>query len=390
MQTLALERTNRLLASAIEGEDPITTARDAIARHTLFAKLDSLIELAESSTVQDAVVHDIREEVTRWDTVVIGALTPSGIDSRQVAAAAALFPHLRERFDALQRTENSTLTHAPTRDQWLRTTWLGAVIAELAFMLGGLVCATRLVRREMNEVLDSQYEVLSRLAAAGEYRDDDTGQHTQRVGELSARIARAMGFSSERADTIRRASALHDVGKIGVPDSILLKPGKLTQREIDVMRKHTIIGHRILDGGRSHIVAVAARIARSHHECWDGTGYPDRLAGNEIPIEARITAVADVFDAIRSKRAYRDAWSLEISLDEIRRRAGTHFDPNVVKAFFKSRCYEGYAVQGGQSQDADSTPLLAQALACNDAEPTNGSMNLRGQLAPARALNVVG
>jgi HD-GYP domain-containing protein (c-di-GMP phosphodiesterase class II) len=146
------------------------------------------------------------------------------------------------------------------------------------------------------------------------------------------------------------------VGKIGIPDAILLKPGKLSPRERDVVRQHTVIGSRILGGGGSAIVAMAAQIARSHHERWDGKGYPDQLVAEEIPIEARITTVADVFDALRSKRPYRDEWALNLCLDEIRRQAGTQFDPVVVNAFLSGRCYEGYAVEGGASQDAEVAP----------------------------------
>jgi putative two-component system response regulator len=178
-----------------------------------------------------------------------------------------------------------------------------------------------------------QLEVLERLAAAAEYRDDDTGQHTHRVGTLAADLAKVLGLPAEQVDLVRRAAPLHDVGKIAIPDSILLKPGRLTPEEYTVMQAHALVGARILSGGRSPLVQMAERIARSHHERWDGTGYPDRLAGEQIPLEARIVAVADVYDALTSDRPYRPAWPRERVLAEIAQGAGTHFDPRVARAF---------------------------------------------------------
>ena len=178
-----------------------------------------------------------------------------------------------------------------------------------------------------------QLEVLERLAAAAEYRDDETGQHTHRVGTLAAKLARALGLPAEQVELVRRAAPLHDVGKIAIPDSILLKPGRLTAEEYAVMQAHALVGARILSGGRSPLVQMAERIARGHHERWDGTGYPDGVAGEQIPLEARIVAVADVYDALTSDRPYRPAWPRERVLAEIAQSAGTHFDPRVARAF---------------------------------------------------------
>ena len=189
------------------------------------------------------------------------------------------------------------------------------------------------VRQRTRELEDAQAEILMRLAAAAEHRDDDTGRHTLRVGELSAAIADALALSPEEVELIGAAAPLHDVGTIGVPDRILLKAGKLTPEEFTVMKTHTGIGAAILAGGRSALVMEAERIALNHHERWDGSGYPNGLAGDAIPLGARIVAVADVFDALTHDRPYRPAWRLDRVMDEIGAQAGRHFDPGVVAAF---------------------------------------------------------
>ena len=174
--------------------------------------------------------------------------------------------------------------------------------------------------------------MLDRLAAAVEFRDDDTGDHTKRVGIFSARLADTIGLGSAATALIKRAAPLHDIGKVGISDGILLKPGPLTPEERAIMQTHTTIGSRMLSKGRSELVRLCERIARSHHERWDGAGYPDRLAGQGIPLEARIVAVADVFDALTHARPYRGARTIKETLDTILVGAGSHFDPVVVKA----------------------------------------------------------
>lgn len=182
---------------------------------------------------------------------------------------------------------------------------------------------------------EAQLEVLARLAAASEARDDDTGQHTRRVGELAARIAKALGLSCDEVELIRLAAPLHDVGKIGIPDSILRKPRALTAAEFAIMQKHTVIGAEMLADGATPHIRMAEMIARSHHEWWNGGGYPDGLLGEEIPLPARIVAVADVYDALTHARPYRPAWKRERVIGELRRKSGTHFEPRVVQAFLE-------------------------------------------------------
>lgn len=188
------------------------------------------------------------------------------------------------------------------------------------------------VRERTRELEESQIEVLDRLATAAEFRDDDTGQHTRRVGELSARLAREIGSAEELVEILRRAAPLHDVGKIAIPDHILRKPGALTTPEREIMCTHTTIGARLLSGGRSILLHTAERIARSHHEWWDGGGYPDGLAGEAIPLAARIVAVADYLDALTHDRPYRQAWPLERAIAGIEEGRGGHFDPVIVDA----------------------------------------------------------
>jgi cyclic di-GMP phosphodiesterase len=192
--------------------------------------------------------------------------------------------------------------------------------------------------RERTRSLDLvRLEVLERLARAAEFRDDATGQHTRRVGRIAALLAEAIGTEPAEVELITRAAPLHDLGKIGIPDHILLKPGKLSAEEFEIMKRHSQIGAAILSGGESPLVSMAEAIARSHHERWDGSGYPDGLTGEAIPFPARIVAVADVFDALTHARPYRPALALDDVIGEIGRQAGRHFDPEVADAFMGFR-----------------------------------------------------
>lgn len=196
------------------------------------------------------------------------------------------------------------------------------------------------VRERTSELDAAQLETLERLARAAEFRDDETGRHTQRVGSLAALLGHTIGLSEVEVALLRRAAPLHDVGKIGVSDTILLKPGTLTQAERTVMQTHTTIGAKILSGGRSQVMKVAEEIALWHHEKWDGSGYPHGRVGEHIPLMARIVAVADVFDALSSARVYRPAWPAEEVLAEIKRQRGIHFDPLLADACWRPPVYQ--------------------------------------------------
>lgn len=188
------------------------------------------------------------------------------------------------------------------------------------------------VRERTGEVVRAQMETIERLAAAGEYRDDETGLHAKRVGELAAALAEVLGEPQNIISLLRRAAPLHDIGKIGVPDSVLLKPGLLTEEEFELMKTHTLIGAKILGGSSHELIRYAAVIALTHHERYDGLGYPAGLEGEFIPLSGRIVAVADAFDALTHQRRYKRAWPLEAAVGEIRKGTGTRYDPKVVEA----------------------------------------------------------
>lgn len=190
-----------------------------------------------------------------------------------------------------------------------------------------------LIEERTRALMETQREVVFRLAQAAEYRDNDTGAHIKRLGYYAMSLAEALGFPRSQADLLYYASFMHDVGKIGIPDQILLKPGKLNDEEWRIMKTHTQIGARLLEGHSSELLRMAAKVALTHHERWDGTGYPTGLAGADIPLEGRIVAICDVFDALLSERPYKRAWTYDETLDEINRLSNTQFDPQVVHCF---------------------------------------------------------
>jgi putative two-component system response regulator len=223
-----------------------------------------------------------------------------------------------------RRLEMETRTHRIRLEQMVkdRTADLWDAIARL--------------ERAERDLRTSREETIERLAIAAEFRHDETAQHIQRMSRYCALLASNAGMDSERSETIRVASLMHDVGKIGIPDHILLKPGPLTPDERAIMQQHTDIGFRILAGSSSELLATAADIAWTHHERVDGSGYPRGLKGDAIPIEGRIAAIADVFDALSSDRAYKTAFSLVTAVEGMRKARGTHFDPELLDVFLNS------------------------------------------------------
>ncbi len=193
-----------------------------------------------------------------------------------------------------------------------------------------------MVRARTDELRSTRLQVVQRLGRAAEYRDNETGNHILRMSHISALLAKAVGWNEADCELMLHASPMHDIGKIGIPDHILLKPGSFEPEEWEIMKTHALIGANILEGDDSDLMRCAREIALSHHEKWDGSGYPYGLSGEAIPLAGRIAALADVFDALTSERPYKKAWTIEASLDLIKKNSGSHFDPGLVAAFLEN------------------------------------------------------
>lgn len=246
---------------------------------------------------------------------------------RRDALEAGVTDFMGKPFDASEvraRLTNLLALDAARRMERDRSAWLAREVA----------LATRTIR-------EREREIVIRLARAAEYRDTDTGNHVARVSTLARSIAIGLGCDPAWCDDLELASTMHDVGKIAVPDSVLLKPGRLDPEELAIVRRHADYGYAILEGSASEVIALAAEVAVSHHERWDGQGYPGGLAGEAIPLSGRIVAVADVFDALVSDRPYKRAWPVEEALAYIEAQSGTQFDPACVAAFLEGRAWSG-------------------------------------------------
>lgn len=195
---------------------------------------------------------------------------------------------------------------------------------------------THLSLVRLDELNETRLEIIRRLGHAAEFKDNETGLHVIRMSHYSKIIAIEAGMTSEDVEQILNAAPMHDIGKIGIPDSILLKPGKLDPHEMEVMRKHPEIGAKIIGEHNSPLLKLAANIAYTHHEKWNGSGYPRQLQGEDIPLEGRIVAIADVFDALTTKRPYKKAWEVSAAVDYIKRESGQHFDPDLVRCFLNN------------------------------------------------------
>jgi HD-GYP domain-containing protein (c-di-GMP phosphodiesterase class II) len=235
------------------------------------------------------------------------------------------------------------------------------------------------LRKALTELEIAQSETVRRLSMAVEFRDEDTGAHIERIGRFSTLLAEQVGLDGEICDRLGYAAPLHDVGKVAIPDAILLKPGPLTPQERAIVETHAEEGHRLLRGSSSSILDMAATIALSHHEKWDGSGYPRGLTGEEIPIEGRIVAVADVFDALTSDRVYRSAYSVEQAVQLMREQRSQHFDPVLLDAFLE--VLESSGPDAREQRKADPQALLevvlenfSTALARGDAETAEGAI----------------
>ena len=231
--------------------------------------------------------------------------------------------------------------------------------------------------RLTRDLKSAHLDTIMRLSMAAEYRDMDTAMHIRRMANYSAMLAGEMGMSAHEVELMLYASPMHDVGKLGVPDAILLKPGKLTDEEFKVIESHTTIGARILAGGESELIRASEEIALSHHEKWNGRGYPKGLAGEEIPVTGRICALADVFDALTSVRCYKPAFPMEKALDIIRKDSGTHFDPGVVDAFM-SHLDDVERIKAEFQEDPDERMHPDRSGQGDAAEPARGKSEKTG------------
>lgn len=193
--------------------------------------------------------------------------------------------------------------------------------------------ATHLSLVDAEELRRTRLQVIQRLGRASEYKDNETGMHVVRMSHYSRLLALAYGFSESAADDLFHAAPMHDIGKIGIPDRIMLKPARLTVEEFEIMKKHPEIGAEILGESDSELIDLAKVVSLTHHEKWDGSGYPKGLSGEDIPIHGRIVALADVFDALTSKRPYKEAWTIEKTMEFLQEQKGKHFDPKIVELF---------------------------------------------------------
>ncbi len=323
VNTVLLERLLRTVGYAdvtrtTEPEDAVTTFADALAEGRPFDLLCTDLHMPRLSGLQviDAVIAQIPAD----DFFPVVVLT------------ADVSPEAEQ--EALARGAKDFLTKPFRKDQirlrvanLLRARHLQTKLRQHADNL------EEMVRERTIELEAARLDVLERLAAAAEYRDYTTGRHTHRVGLLSALLAERLGKDAADVELIRRAAPLRDVGKIGIPDHILLKPGKLTLEEFVQMQGHVDVGARLLSHGRSKLINLAQEIAETHHERWDGSGYPHGSAGDDIPLIGQIVAVADVFDTLVNERPYKRAWPIDEAIAEIRRQRNRWFAPRVVDAF---------------------------------------------------------
>ncbi len=281
------------------------------------------------------------------DLVIVDYMMPelNGIDfirRFRAAAGTAEVPvlmvtadHEREvRYNALESGATDFLTKPVDRMEFLSRVKNMLVLRKSHLALADRAATLAVeVKKATAEIQAREKETVMRLAKAAEYRDPETGAHILRMANYSQVIARRLGLPEEVHEMILQAAPMHDLGKLGTPDHILLKPGRLTPEEMDIMKRHARDGFEILRDSSSPMLQMAARIALTHHEKFDGSGYPDSLAGEAIPLEGRIVAVADVFDALTSERPYKKAWEVSAAVDLLKEGRGAHFDPACVDAF---------------------------------------------------------
>jgi putative two-component system response regulator len=335
-----LSRTSKNARILIVDDEPVNVAQlEAMLQQAGFNRLESTNDPAEAASLYvkfrpDLILLDL--QMPDMDGLAV-------MDQLNQIAEASYLPILmltgditpEARREALSRGAKEFVSKPFRTDEVLLRirTMLETRFLYLQIQTQNQMLEAK-VRERTRELEAAQIEIIERLARAAEFRDDNTGHHTERVGQMAALLARQIGLPDGQVSLIRRAAPLHDVGKIGIPDSILMKLGKLTTAEFTVVRTHTTIGARILSGSRYALLRLAEEIAFSHHERWDGSGY-EGITRDSIPLAGRIVAVADVFDALTQKRPYKAAWPVDAAIAEIDRQRGRQFDPDLAEAFLR-------------------------------------------------------
>ena len=339
------ERNRRLLVSLVQSFGHVSeTAKDGIEALAKL-KLDyDLVLLDVQMPAMDGfeVTRRIRQNPLTADLPVLIQTAFSERESRLRAVEAGANDFVGKPIDKteLKLRVDSLLKMKEARDQLkVHQTELEKIVEKRTEMLHQTI--EEMVDAQRS-TYDAQLETIRRLALVAEFKDKITATHLDRMSRYSALLAEGVHLSPGEVDLLLHASPLHDVGKVGIPDAVLQKPGKLDADEWKIMKTHTIIGHKILSGSNSPLLQAGAVIALSHHEKWDGSGYPNGIAGEDIPLYGRIIAVADAFDAMTTKRQYKDAFPNEVAYDLLRKDSGKHFDPHVIEVFFGllDRCVE--------------------------------------------------
>ncbi len=354
------EPIRRLLGHLLQTHGyPVALAADAReARQQLEEQRFALI-LCDVNMPRESGMDLLQHVLSKYPHTA--AIMVTGLDSPVLANAAldmGAFGYIIKPFEANEvlinvanafrrrRLEIENRAHCQNLEDIVRTRTMA------------LQQALEWLERSEKELRLSREETIQRLAIAAEFRDSSTAKHIQRMSHYCELLARKIGLSAERCDLIRTASPMHDIGKIGTPDHVLLKPGKFTPEEFNVIAQHAEIGYRILGGSDAELLKVAAVIAWTHHERWDGSGYPRGLKGEGIPIEGRIAAIADAFDALTTERVYKPAFELDHAVDLMLKHRGEHYDPDLLDVFLASmedvrNIHERYA-------DLANRPILPQ------------------------------
>lgn len=305
-------RNNYKLGVALNGQKAIEYAR---ANHPDLILLDILMPEMDGFKV----CQKLKDDPKTKDIPIIFITAMDGSGDKTMGFGMGAVDYITKPFD-IAEVKARVKTHLSLR------------IAQEALKNHNIILEQK-VRERTREFEEAQIEILERLEMAAEYRDQKTGNHIKRMSEYCRLMGDALGLEPEEANLLALASTMHDLGKIGIPDTILLKPGKLTEDELETMKTHTIIGGELLSGSDHKLLQQARIIALTHHEKWDGTGYPRGLKGKDIPLFGRILCLCDVFDALVSERPYKRPWPVKKTLEKIREGSGTHFDPELVEIF---------------------------------------------------------